>query len=129
MPRKKTRKTRAQMTALDRIQRDIIYLDREAWVSRKLDDLIPPEWHTLERDVDVDPKKQKVTLYLDAPVVRYFRGMGNGYQERINRLLSTWMNMKVADELKIMEVIEGRLKMDEYLEREVGEKPSTDPSE
>ncbi|MEO0371713.1 MAG: hypothetical protein AAF231_09685 [Pseudomonadota bacterium] len=45
------------MTALDRIQRDIIYLDQETWVSRKLDDLIPPEWHTLERDVDVDPKK------------------------------------------------------------------------
>ena len=114
------RKTRAQMTALDRLQRDIQYLDRESWISREIGHHIPDAWHTLEHDVDVEPKKQKVTLYLDAPVVRYFRGMGNGYQERINRLLSTWMNMKVADELKIMEVIEGRLKMDEYLEREVG---------
>ena len=104
------RKTRAQMTALDRLQRDIIFLDRETWSSKEIVHHIPPEWHTLEHDVDVEPKKQKVTLYLDAPVVRYFRGMGNGYQERLNRLLSC-LNMKLVDELK----------MDEYLEREVGE--------
>ena len=114
------KKTKTQMTALDRLQRDIQYLDREAWVSREIDALIPDSWHTLEQDVEVAAKKQKVTLYLDAPVVRFYRAMGNGYQERINRLLSTWMNMKMADELRIMEVIEGRLGLDEYLDREVG---------
>ena len=81
----------------------------------------PPSWHGQLQDVEVAAKKQKVTLYLDAPVVRFFRGMGNGYQERINRLLSTWMNMKIADELKIIEIIEGRLGIDEYLEREASD--------
>ena len=63
-------------------------------------------------------KEQKVALYLDAPVVRFYRAMGTGYHERINRLLSTWMNMKIADELRLIEVIEGRIGVDEYLGRE-----------
>ena len=116
------KKTQTQMTAMDRLLRDIQFLDREDWIHREIETLIPPEWHTLEQDVEVTPKKAKVTLYLDAPVLKYFRAMGNGYQERINRLLSTWMNMKVAGELRLQEMIDKRLGIDEYLEREKGGK-------
>ena len=80
----------------------------------------PPSWHRPEQDLELAAKKQKVTLYLDAPVVRFYRAMGSGYHERINRLLSTWMNMKIADELRLIEMIEGRIGVEEYLGRENG---------
>ncbi|WP_348540471.1 BrnA antitoxin family protein [Shimia sp. R9_3] len=46
-------------------------------------------------------RKEKVTLYLDKSVARFYRAMGKGYQARINRLLATWAQMKIAEELHI----------------------------
>lgn len=105
----KPRKTKAQASAADRLQRDLQFLTQETWIPREIGAEIPPEWHTLERDVEVAEKKVKVTLYLDAPVLRFYRAFGTGYHERINRLLSTWMNMKLAEELRVIEMIEGRI--------------------
>ncbi|MEL6693461.1 MAG: hypothetical protein AAFQ12_10575 [Pseudomonadota bacterium] len=51
-------------------------------------------------------------------MVRFYRAMGTEYHERINRLLSIWMNMKIADELRLIEMIEGRIGVEEYLGRE-----------
>ena len=68
----------------------------------------PEAWHTLEADLDVVERKVKVTLYLDASVARVFRAMGQGYQARINRVLSTWAQMKIAGMLREREEIERR---------------------
>ena len=65
--------------------------------------IVPDAWHVIELDVDVEEPKEKVTLYLDRSVARLFRGMGKGYQDRINRILVTWAQMKIAD-LKVMEL-------------------------
>jgi hypothetical protein len=37
-----------------------------------------------------------MTLYLDAPVAKMFKAMGRGYQARINRILATWVEMKIG---------------------------------
>ena len=58
---------------------------------------IPDAWHTLETDVPTEAPKEKVTLYLDKAVIAMFRKMGTGYQARINRILETWMQMKMAE--------------------------------
>lgn len=118
MPAKTLSKTKTQKTALDRLQRDLQFLTRETWLPRDLSTHIPPEWHTLEEDVQVTEKKVKVTLYLDAPVLRFYRAMGVGYHERINRLLSTWMNMKLAGELDLERALNERNGIDAYIERE-----------
>ena len=39
---------------------------------------------------------QLISAYLDRAVVRCFRAMGGGYQARINRILETWVQMKMA---------------------------------
>lgn len=56
-------------------------------------------------------KKEKVTLYLDRSVARCFRGMGRGYQARINQLLRTWMQMKIAREVEIDEALNERRRL------------------
>ena len=58
---------------------------------------VPDAWHTLEMDIEAEGPKEKVTLYLDRAVIRMFRQMGKGYQGRINRILETWMQMKMAE--------------------------------
>ena len=64
---------------------------------------VPEAWHVLEMDIDVEEPKQKVTLYLNRSVVRMFQQMGKGYHARINRVLETWVQMKIA-EMKAIEM-------------------------
>lgn len=63
---------------------------------RELRDEVPDAWHLIEADLDCFAPKQKMTLYLDAPVAKMFKAMGRGYQARINRILGTWMEMKIG---------------------------------
>ena len=60
---------------------------------------IPEAWHTIDVDHDVEEPKEKVTLYLDRSVARAFRAMGKGYQMRINRILQTWLQLKLGNVL------------------------------
>lgn len=57
---------------------------------------VPEAWHTLEYDLDVVEAKVKVTLWLDKSVAQFYRGMGKGYQARINRILALYAHMKIA---------------------------------
>lgn len=54
-------------------------------------------WDTLEADVDVWEKKAKVTLMLDDSLAKFYRAQGVGYQARINRILATYAQMKIAE--------------------------------
>jgi uncharacterized protein (DUF4415 family) len=58
---------------------------------------VPDAWAMLEADVPCQGPKQKVTLYLDASVAKFFRAMGTGYQARINRLLTLYAQAKIAE--------------------------------
>ena len=54
---------------------------------RRSFDLIPPGWHSVARDAPVTPPRTKLTLSLDAEMVAWFRGLGRGYQPRMNAVL------------------------------------------
>jgi len=58
---------------------------------------IPAAWDTLEQDVDVVEKKTMVSLRLDESVAKFYRAMGHGYQARINRILATFAQMRMAE--------------------------------
>jgi uncharacterized protein (DUF4415 family) len=62
---------------------------------------VPDAWHMIEADIDCHAPKQKVTLILDAPVAKAFKAMGQGYQTRINRILATYLEMKVGHLLEV----------------------------
>lgn len=70
---------------------------------------IPDAWRTLEMDVEVAEPKIKVTLYLDRSVARLFRAMGAGYQARINRILMTWLQLKIAEKSEVEQVMLARI--------------------
>ncbi|MBI1218931.1 MAG: hypothetical protein GC186_10315 [Rhodobacteraceae bacterium] len=51
---------------------------------------LPAEWHEVAL-TSKDTKREKVTLYLDANVMKFFRQMGRGTHRRINDVLKIWM--------------------------------------
>lgn len=62
-----------------------------------LRDVIPEAWAALEQDVDLPEPRVKTTLYLDKSVSAYFRALGPGWQNAVNRVLATYAQMKIAD--------------------------------
>ena len=77
---------------------------------------IPPEWHEIAQE---EPRfgTERVSLRLDADVVRFFRSMGLGYGPRINRVLRTYMHARLAG------VIRGADTAPEFRVRMEGERP------
>lgn len=59
----------------------------------------------------------RLTIRLDADVVRFFKSMGPGYQPRINKVLRTFMHARLAKLIEgpacAWEVIEPRDTLDE----------------
>ncbi|GAA6179612.1 MULTISPECIES: BrnA antitoxin family protein [unclassified Shimia] len=101
--------TKTQRMAREALGRNLLMLTSERWVSEAIREAVPEAWHRLEQDLDVQEPKEKVTLYLDQSVARFYRAMGQGYQARINRLLATWAQMKIADELQVERALTTRL--------------------
>ena len=107
---------KTKQDAYDRMHADMVYANRNHLIGTFLREDLPLEWHLLEVDHPVQEKKEKVTLYLDRSVARLFKGMGNGYQARINHLLRTWMQMKIAQEVELDEALgeRRRLNLEDY---------------
>ena len=91
------------MTRAQRLSRDKVFryfaeesLNDQRMLDFTLREEVPEAWHTLEYDLDVAEPKVKVTLWLDKSVASFYRGMGKGYQARINRILGLWAHMKIA---------------------------------
>ena len=94
------RMTKTERMAREGLMRNLIYLMQEEWIPATITEEIPAAWHTLEMDLDVEEEREKVTLYLDRSVARFYRGMGKGYHKRINRLLATYAQMRIAEVYK-----------------------------
>lgn len=52
---------------------------------------IPADWHGIEAAVPVRPRKVRIHAAYDEDVARFFRGMGEGYQARMNAVLRAYM--------------------------------------
>lgn len=56
---------------------------------------IPPDWVEIARE-EPRGRTERVSLRLDADVVKFFRSMGLGYGPRINRVLRSYMHARLA---------------------------------
>ncbi len=59
--------------------------------------IVPEAWATIEEDFEVHEPKMKITLRLDESIAKFFRAQGHGYQTRINHILGTYAQMKIAE--------------------------------
>ncbi|NOX74502.1 MAG: BrnA antitoxin family protein [Alphaproteobacteria bacterium] len=97
-PEKLTKKERIDWTllidAMSKVEYDLLHP-----ILR--DGCIPPEWISIARE-GATPAKTRITARFDADVVRFFRSLGTGYQEKMNRVLKSWMLMRMVG------LVEGR---------------------
>ncbi|MCA0271128.1 MAG: BrnA antitoxin family protein [Proteobacteria bacterium] len=66
---------------------------------------IPAGWEAILREVTA-PAKVKLTLRLDADVVKFFRAMGAGHLPRMNAVLRAFMLARLAGVLKGAEAVD-----------------------
>lgn len=77
---------------------------------------LPPDWDKIWEDQDKrDPKRVKITILLDDDVVRFFKGLGPGYQPRMNRVLRAFMHFRLAKLINGPDTTDYILKPDEVL--------------
>jgi uncharacterized protein (DUF4415 family) len=88
---------------------DLMRLSQDKMIARMLSEEIPEEWHMIMHDIPAYEKKEKLTLYLDKSVAKFFKAMGNGYQARINRILATWARMVILEDMELENALRRRL--------------------
>ena len=99
------RVTKAQRLAAAKFYQNLLELEGSA-LDQTIKAQIPEAWYTIERDLDVEEKKVKISLWLDESVAKTFRKMGRGYQARINRILATWLQLKMLDVKREQEIFD-----------------------
>ena len=91
--RKRTKLQERSMTLMiEALDRERIFMNSYA----RARELVPEDWHFHEQDAPAKPRKTKITIRLDADMVRWFRHIGFGYQERMNVVLRAYMNAVLA---------------------------------
>ena len=91
---------------IERMLLNVEHLKEEGLCDYHVQAQVPEAWDTLEQDIDVEEPKLKMTLLLDESVVKFYRAMGKGYQARINRILATFAQMRIAQVRRLDEMME-----------------------
>ena len=89
--------TKSERLARERLYKNLKELQHDDALTFIVKEDVPEAWHTLSLDLDVTEKKIKITLLLDESVAKFYRCEGRGYQARINRILGTYAQMKMAN--------------------------------
>lgn len=102
-------KTKTQRLIAERLLLNAEHLRTEEVFDYHIQSLVPRAWDTLEQDLDVTEPKMKITLRLDESVAKFYRAMGQGYQTRMNRILATFAQMRMAQVKRLEEMLEEEL--------------------
>ncbi len=99
--RKQTPRQRAQMTYMMDVMRR---LEWDLHNTIEMTGRIPEAWHEI---ATATPRtaKAKVTLRLEADVVKFFKSMGEGYGPRMNDVLKSYMHARLAGVIRGAETI------------------------
>ena len=90
MPARERREFFAMQDAFRMIERDLHHHLIETRV-------IPEGWSEIWQSVEEShPRRTRVTMRLDADVVKFFKGLGRGYQKRINMVLRAYMHGRLS---------------------------------
>jgi len=93
-------------TAREQLRRSLAEIGEDEALALSAVAEMPEAWSSLDEDVPCREMQERITLRLDASVVRFFRAMGLGYQRRINRVLKTYAQMRIGQVFELVERME-----------------------
>lgn len=94
---KKFSQTKTAREARRRLARQLDGADGDLALWRAVQERVPEAWAWIEEDLDLPERRERITIRLDRSVVQVFRAMGPGYQHAINRVLSTYVQMRIGE--------------------------------
>ncbi|MEM9431653.1 MAG: BrnA antitoxin family protein [Pseudomonadota bacterium] len=90
--------------AEERAHTELILLlsENDLWMRafRLKDAFIPAAWAEMDQIAPTEPPRVEVTLDLDADMVKWFRGLGSGWEGRLNSVLRSYMLAVVSREIE-----------------------------
>lgn len=71
-------------------------------LAKEIDEMtVPDAWHDIWRtQADRHEETKRLTLLIDADVIRFFQAMGPGYGLRMNRVLRAFMYDRLAGRVR-----------------------------
>ena len=91
--------SKTQQAASDEARLQIMKMKMELQQAHENGLLVPDGWEVIDTEPPAQPKR-RVTVRLDADMLDWFRGMGPGYQTRMNRVLRLFMLHSISGELE-----------------------------
>lgn len=91
------RGTKAQRQAEERLIRNLRALQEESVLVYAVRATCPAAWEILEADRDVAEPRVAITIRIEKGVAAFYKAMGRGGQARINRILATWAQRRIAE--------------------------------
>lgn len=71
--------------------------DQDAAPILTKEDLKNGLWIALKKPIPKDVTKEKITINIDSDILTFFKGLGKGYQSKINALLRSCMESMTKD--------------------------------
>lgn len=70
----------------------------ESWMKlfERTNALVPPGWNVAHLDARCTPEKTRLTIRLDADVVKWYRHLGRGWHNRMNQILRSYMRARIS---------------------------------
>lgn len=62
--------------------------------------VLPPDWYALHHKTPTVPSKVRLTLRVDRDMLEWYRGLGRGWQSRMNAVLRAYMDAVIAREIE-----------------------------
>ena len=90
------KRTKAQQRAYSELTNDLYWQERDLEVWKRQTRMIPYQWYGLHIQAPCVPRKKQLTLRLDEDMVKWYRGLGRGYQARMNQVLRTYMLARLS---------------------------------
>lgn len=88
------KRTKAQAKALFRLKERMLRLERDLHHAYHFRDHIPMEWSCIHENYS--EQKVRITMRVDEGVVKFFRSMGPRYQVRMNDVLQSYVQARLA---------------------------------
>jgi uncharacterized protein (DUF4415 family) len=93
-------RSRTEAKSLAQMIEGLDALDIDFEILKRTRDIVPGGWGIAHAVTPCAPQKVKMTIRLDREVFDWYRGLGFGYQKRMNEVLRCYMHAIISKHIR-----------------------------